>query len=92
MISALYQYIKDVADNECKRWLCSVNLAIHVRDGITKANGKTYARVRKCFIANSDLFQAQFHKKTVDELTVAVSRAASKSYFKISCRLAVTFY
>ena len=66
-----------------------------MRDGISTANGKTYARVRKCFIANLDLFQAQFHKKIVDELNVAVSRAASQNVnenLKFSCRLAVTFY
>ena len=52
-----------------------------MRDGINKPNEKTYFNVRKCFIANGDLFQVQFHKKTVDELTMAVSRAAINKLF-----------
>ena len=64
-----------------------------MRDGITKANVKTYTSVRKYFIADEELFQVQFHKKMVDELTVAVSRAVSQKYYiKISYRLVVTFY
>ena len=71
--TALYQYIKNAADNECKRWLSLVNLGIHVREGINKPNEATYSNVRKCFVANGDLFQPQFHRRTIEELTVSVS-------------------
>ena len=74
VLTALYQYCKDIADQDCKRWLCLVNLSMHVREGITRPTQKSYCDVLKCYKVNGKLFgSGEFHKKMLNELILSVS-------------------
>ena len=71
----LYQYCKEIADDETKRWLCLVNLAEHIRNSISEPSQKNYCNVIKCYKANFKLFPSEeFHKKMLNELIVSVSQ------------------